>query len=380
MIDVKRLRELEKAATPGPWRVGSVETFHVFVPHPEGLVGPGGERVLLRFNEHYPHDADADLIVWLRNNCAALLDAAERVEAIDAPRTSDDLSTAWAQKVDALRETVKLAKEEMNRAQQRAAVLDRQREEACGLAEVERQRAEAAAEQLALHEKDQLAWVDMVEENDGLKEKLLAAERRVAGLESEHERAWESLGVSKEDRETNDDPDCETLSQSVRITLDYEREQRENEREARIAAERARDEAVKARDTWRSACDASGATLLAVSEAVGIAHEQSMGPLLPASREELLEAIRGLQASRDRAQIDSEEACGRMRQQKAAMRAQLAEATRRAEAMQRVVDAAVACRDVHGAPVDELSGSNVFVDVMRTVDEYLATIDPKGGK
>ena len=42
-------------------------------------------------------------------------------------------------------------------------------------------------------------------------------------LRAEIEAAWTALGVSKEDRETNDDPDCQTLAQSIQISLDYER-------------------------------------------------------------------------------------------------------------------------------------------------------------
>lgn len=56
-----------------PWRVGTVEKWHIFVPHPEGPAGPAcGERVLLRFNEHFPYEEDARRIVACVNACAGI--------------------------------------------------------------------------------------------------------------------------------------------------------------------------------------------------------------------------------------------------------------------------------------------------------------------
>ena len=79
-IDVKRGRELEAAATPGSWVVyphdnGAwlAERTHHAVGDPDAPDTRLGETGL----------ADADLIAWLRNNCTALLSAAERVEAAE---------------------------------------------------------------------------------------------------------------------------------------------------------------------------------------------------------------------------------------------------------------------------------------------------------
>lgn len=49
---------LAEAATPGPWRAGAVDTWHVFAPstHADAM---GPERVLLRMNMHFPFVADA---------------------------------------------------------------------------------------------------------------------------------------------------------------------------------------------------------------------------------------------------------------------------------------------------------------------------------
>jgi hypothetical protein len=50
-----------KAASPGPWRNGTQERWHVFVPNNQPLA-MGPERVLLRMNEHFPFEADAAYI------------------------------------------------------------------------------------------------------------------------------------------------------------------------------------------------------------------------------------------------------------------------------------------------------------------------------
>lgn len=54
----QHLRQLAEAATPGEWRQGSVEKYHVFVEcrDAEAL---GTERVLLRMNTWFPHEDDA---------------------------------------------------------------------------------------------------------------------------------------------------------------------------------------------------------------------------------------------------------------------------------------------------------------------------------
>ena len=64
------IRARAEAATPGPWRVGSVETWHVYVPC-STCIGP--ERVLLRFNEHFPHGAEAAFIAHAREDIPRLL-------------------------------------------------------------------------------------------------------------------------------------------------------------------------------------------------------------------------------------------------------------------------------------------------------------------
>jgi len=81
-VDVKALRELMAQATPGPWRQGSVEKDAIFVSHPEGLAGPGGERVIARANMHYPYEADIAVAVAAVNALPALLDKVERLYSV----------------------------------------------------------------------------------------------------------------------------------------------------------------------------------------------------------------------------------------------------------------------------------------------------------
>ena len=68
--ELRASRERAEVATAGPWRVGSVETWHVFVPC-STCIGP--ERVLLRFNEHFLHGADAAFIAKARTDVPRLL-------------------------------------------------------------------------------------------------------------------------------------------------------------------------------------------------------------------------------------------------------------------------------------------------------------------
>lgn len=75
MTPLPSLRKLLAEGTPGPWRAGTHETWHVFAPHNDGF---GPERVLLRMNEHFPYTNDARLIVAAVNALPALLDVAER--------------------------------------------------------------------------------------------------------------------------------------------------------------------------------------------------------------------------------------------------------------------------------------------------------------
>lgn len=65
MLTDERLAEIEalaRKATVPTWRQGTVWTACIMVPHHEGLAGPGGERVLLRMNEHFPHEDDCAFI------------------------------------------------------------------------------------------------------------------------------------------------------------------------------------------------------------------------------------------------------------------------------------------------------------------------------
>ena len=77
MIDPVKLaawRRIADAATPGPWREGSVETERVFVENrlPDAL---GTERVLLRMNVHFGGCAtDALFIAIAREAVPELLD------------------------------------------------------------------------------------------------------------------------------------------------------------------------------------------------------------------------------------------------------------------------------------------------------------------
>ena len=285
-IDVKRGRELEAAATPGSWVVyphdnGAwlAERTHHAVGDPDAPDTRLGETGL----------ADADLIVWLRNNCTALLDAAERVESL-LSRVEDVTGATDAMTYE-----------------QACAALDA-----------------------------------MTEERLATKEKLATAERRVAELEDRiTDIADDALGL-------------QVPGTTAVQMLDALEKRFHEHRVSAAQAERARDEAVRDRDTWRSACDAAGADLLAVSESLDCTHEQSMGPLLPGSREELLEAIRGLQESRGRAQTDSAEACGRMRQQKAAMREERDEALKEAHAL-RDLQAIVNRDGGHGSLADAIA-------------------------
>jgi Ni,Fe-hydrogenase III component G len=68
----------------------------------------------------------------------------------------------------------------------------------------------------------------------------------------EREEAWTALGVSKEGREENDDPDVETLAQSIGIAMQYERDMREQaegvakELRARLTEAENKNEALRA--------------------------------------------------------------------------------------------------------------------------------------
>ncbi len=83
------LRALVAAMSARPWRQGRVEKHHVFVPCAECL---GPERVLLRMNEHFPHEADAAAIAALANHADAFVDLVAACEELNhgSPRDVDD--------------------------------------------------------------------------------------------------------------------------------------------------------------------------------------------------------------------------------------------------------------------------------------------------
>lgn len=73
-LDLDAVEAAERAMTPGEWRHGSVERHHVFCSEGDrSLLCPEAGRVLLRMNEHFPHDSDAAGIVALRNAAPALI-------------------------------------------------------------------------------------------------------------------------------------------------------------------------------------------------------------------------------------------------------------------------------------------------------------------
>lgn len=83
MLDIEKARALCEAATPLPWRVGSTETWHIFADcNNNNLMGAGLGRVLLRFNEHYPHGNDAAFIAASRTLLPEALDEIERLRAL----------------------------------------------------------------------------------------------------------------------------------------------------------------------------------------------------------------------------------------------------------------------------------------------------------
>ena len=130
-IDTKRGRELEKAATPGPWESGTATCC----PDMGWIDGPAGKGRVCPTHEapkrtHTIGAEDADLIVWLRNNCTALLDAAERVEAMlarveDVTGATDAMTYEQAcAALDAMTEERLATKEKLATAERRVAELE----------------------------------------------------------------------------------------------------------------------------------------------------------------------------------------------------------------------------------------------------------------
>lgn len=70
-LDLNALQAICDAATPGPWRAGSVEREKVFCPHD----GIGPERVVATVNPYFPeaHIPDAALIAMAREAMPALI-------------------------------------------------------------------------------------------------------------------------------------------------------------------------------------------------------------------------------------------------------------------------------------------------------------------
>ena len=148
-IDVKRGRELEAAATPGSWVVyphdnGAwlAERTHHAVGDPDAPDTRLGETGL----------ADADLIVWLRNNCTALLSAAERVESLlsrveDVTGATDAMTYEQAcAALDAMTEERLATKEKLATAERRVAEYSHMADAAERARDEAVRRAEAAEE------------------------------------------------------------------------------------------------------------------------------------------------------------------------------------------------------------------------------------------
>ncbi len=89
-------------ATPGWWRAGAVQKDRVFCHYANALEGPNGERTLLRFNEHFPHEADAQFVEHSRADVpllgAAVLALVEEVERRTAER---DEARSWVRRLTA---------------------------------------------------------------------------------------------------------------------------------------------------------------------------------------------------------------------------------------------------------------------------------------
>lgn len=106
-IDLDTLAARLAAMTPGPWRVGSVERWHIIVPYPESIAGPCGERVLLRANEHFPYGADLAGIADLRNAADELIRLARvgqiAVRYVELPGGDDRITDAYYEMCDEVR-------------------------------------------------------------------------------------------------------------------------------------------------------------------------------------------------------------------------------------------------------------------------------------
>ncbi len=102
------LRALVAAMSARPWRQGRVEKHHVFVPCADCL---GPERVLLRMNEHFSHEADSAAIAALANHADALVDLEAACEALDREWSSAGVYTAIARVRQALQRVHEIGKD-----------------------------------------------------------------------------------------------------------------------------------------------------------------------------------------------------------------------------------------------------------------------------
>lgn len=91
---VAEIRARTERATPGPWRVGYVEKWHVYCPHPNGIAPELG-RVLFRVNEHFPYIPDVEFVANARQDISDLLAAvgAQREELLGLRR---DRALMWS--------------------------------------------------------------------------------------------------------------------------------------------------------------------------------------------------------------------------------------------------------------------------------------------
>lgn len=106
-MSVDRLRQLEQAATPGPWKADCVED-------PNEPTGDGDEQYVFRPEvghqvcAYYDSDsADAELIAAMRNALPALLDvaeAAERAQSLLGWSAREDVERDLCAALDRLRE------------------------------------------------------------------------------------------------------------------------------------------------------------------------------------------------------------------------------------------------------------------------------------
>ena len=85
--DIAEGRRLAEAATPGPWEQDDTEIYR------KDAYDHRGRKVWVAAADLASEQSgreDAELIVWARNHLPALLDAAEKVAAVQALHTPDE--------------------------------------------------------------------------------------------------------------------------------------------------------------------------------------------------------------------------------------------------------------------------------------------------